>query len=222
MKFNPRTIFLVIAAVVVLLLVTVGPSYQKKETLKKAAAELPTEFPKEKLVTLNSLDHLLGKRDAQVTIVEYSDLECPYCHKAHPVVKQVYADFGGKVAWVYRHLPLTSIHQNALPLALASECVEKTKGPEAFWNFIDAIMAKTSPDKALSAVGLTKTQISACVSDATTLARVNRDLMSAEQIGAQGTPFFVILGPNGEQVTIPGMPEKAQMSAIISRLLGEI
>lgn len=83
-------------------------------------------------------DHIKGNKDAKITIVEYSDMECPYCQRFHPTMQQVIADYGDKVNWVYRHFPLTSIHPNAMNLALSSECVAELEGNDKFWEFVDS------------------------------------------------------------------------------------
>lgn len=92
-------------------------------------------------------DHYFGSKDAEVVIVEYSDLECPYCAKFHDTLHQLVTDYNGKVAWVYRHLPLTQIHATAEDKALASECVAELGGNDAFWKYIDNIFEKTKPQK---------------------------------------------------------------------------
>jgi hypothetical protein len=78
----------------------------------------------------------MGNADAELVIVEYSDFECPYCSKFHKTMEQVMADYGkdGKVAWVYRHYPL-DFHQNAMPTAVASECVARIGGDAKFFEF---------------------------------------------------------------------------------------
>src|SRR3989344_7899897 len=62
-------------------------------------------------------DHLRGNADAKVFLVEYSDLECPFCAQFHETAKQLIDEYDGRVAWIYRHFPLDSIHPNARPAA---------------------------------------------------------------------------------------------------------
>ncbi len=86
-------------------------------------------------------DHILGNPDAPIKIIEYSDLDCPFCRTFHATMKQVMAIYGanGTVAWVYRHFPLVELHPNSPKLAEASECVADIGGNDAFWKFIDSI-----------------------------------------------------------------------------------
>jgi len=86
---------------------------------------------------LNS-DHILGEREAQVYLIEYSDFQCPFCQRFHPVTKQVLEEYDGEVSVVYRHFPLDQIHPLARGAAEASECAAELGGNEAFWGFVDA------------------------------------------------------------------------------------
>lgn len=90
-------------------------------------------------------DHIIGSPDAPIVIIEYSDLECPYCKRFGGVMKEVVAESNGQVAWVYRHW---IVHGGALPKAGASECVAKIKGEDAFWKYIDLVfgLMKTADD----------------------------------------------------------------------------
>lgn len=83
-------------------------------------------------------DHIRGDINADVIIVEYSDLECPFCARFHPIIKDILEQYGTKVAWVYRHFPLDGIHANARAKAEASECVASLGGNDAFWKYVDA------------------------------------------------------------------------------------
>ncbi|MDP3953732.1 MAG: thioredoxin domain-containing protein [bacterium] len=93
--------------------------------------------PDVKVVTAE--DHIRGSLDASVKIVEYSDLECPFCKRFHPEMKAVMDQYDGNMAWVYRHLPLESIHPSARPLAEGSECVAELGGNDGFWRYVDYV-----------------------------------------------------------------------------------
>ncbi len=84
-------------------------------------------------------DHFLGSKDAKLALIEYTDYQCPFCHRVHPTLQQMLKQYDGKVVWVLRHFPL-SFHPNAIPLATAAECANEIAGPEAFWNFTDKVM----------------------------------------------------------------------------------
>ncbi len=96
-------------------------------------------------------DHIIGNTNAPIVIVEYSDLECPFCKRFGTTMKEIVAESNGQVAWVYRHwIVHVQPGQNALPKAAASECVTKLKGNDAFWKYIDLVfgLMKTADDVA--------------------------------------------------------------------------
>lgn len=87
-------------------------------------------------------DYFKGPADAEVTIYEWSDYECPYCAAVHPTLQRV-VDTYPNVNWVYRNLPL-SFHPQATPAAKAALCIGEEEGNEAFWNFTDTLFADQS------------------------------------------------------------------------------
>ncbi len=88
---------------------------------------------------LSDTDHVRGTGDERFVLIEYSDYQCPFCHRVHPTYEQLFKDYSGKLAWAYRHYPL-DFHPDAMPLAQASECVAEIGGNDAFWSFTDAVM----------------------------------------------------------------------------------
>jgi len=90
-------------------------------------------------------DHIMGDPNAEIMVIEYSDLECPYCKKFGNTMKEIMNESNGDIAWVYRHW---IVHQGALPKAGASECVATLKGNDAFWKYIDLVfsLVKTQED----------------------------------------------------------------------------
>lgn len=90
-------------------------------------------------------EHLMGNENASIMVIEYSDLECPYCKRFGNTMKEVVAESNGEISWVYRHWV---VHPNALPKAGASECVANLKGNDAFWKYIDLVfgLMKTEED----------------------------------------------------------------------------
>lgn len=96
---------------------------------------------------VTALDHIIGSPTAPIIMIEYSDLECPFCKRFGGTAKQIVAESNGNVAWVYRHW---IVHPGALPKAIASECVSKLKGNDAFWKYVDLVfgLMKTEEDVA--------------------------------------------------------------------------
>jgi protein-disulfide isomerase len=90
-----------------------------------------------KLPKLKDQDHVRGKKDAEVLLIEYSDFQCPYCQRFHPTTLQILKDYSNEVGYVYRHFPLDQLHPYARPAAEASECIKEIGGEDAFWKFAD-------------------------------------------------------------------------------------
>ncbi len=117
------------------------------EDFKKVVEQaLKGEVPKEASkvdISLKDNDYILGDPNASVTVVEYSDLECPFCKRFQPTRQQIMAEFPGQVRWVFRHFPL-NFHANAQKRAEAAECAGKLGGAEKYWAFIDKIFERTT------------------------------------------------------------------------------
>lgn len=90
---------------------------------------------------ITSQDHVKGNRDAAVTLIEYSDFQCPACRGYFPLIKKLNSDFPDNLRIVYRHFPLTSIHPHAIPAAKASEAAA-IQG--RFWEMHDLIFDNQS------------------------------------------------------------------------------
>src|SRR6187551_3300877 len=82
-------------------------------------------------------DHIRGPADAPVTLVEYGDFECPYCGRAEPVLRELLADFGDELRFVFRNLPLSDVHPRA---QLAAEAAEAAAAQGKFWEMHDALL----------------------------------------------------------------------------------
>jgi protein-disulfide isomerase len=201
---------------------TVAPSIVQGDT--KAPPE--KEVPKETFVLAQD-DHVLGNPNAPVRIIEYSDFECPFCKRFHPTVKQIMDEYGksGEVALVYRHFPLDSIHPQARPLAIASECAYEQGGDTAFWKAHDAIMNQATSfnlknlSELAQSVGVDATKLQTCVDTAKHNARVDRDFTSGVNAGISGTPFSFVVHKDGRVEKVGGAYPYQNMKAIIDSLL---
>jgi len=148
-------------------------------------------------------DHIVGDLGAKVTIVEYSDTECPFCKNFHEVLDQITQTYpGDQVAWVYRHFPLTSIHPKAPREAHATECAAELGGNEGFWNYINKIYEVTPSNNGLDLnilpdiakeVGLDVEAFNACQDEERYLDAVGAQFEDAVGSGGTGTPYNVFV-----------------------------
>lgn len=169
-------------------------------------------------------DHVRGNVLATISLIEYSDLECPYCAQFHPTAQQAVDEYGGDVNWIYRHFPL-SIHAGAEKKAVGSECAAKLAGNDAFWNYTDTLFANqatTVSELANIAVsaGVNASDFQDCLDSNETLADVNSDLNSGIEAGVTGTPgTFVYNNETGESKLVPGALPYSQLQSIIDSLI---
>ncbi len=106
------------------------------QVLQQAANDQQKAFdPTVKQIDLGD-SPVQGAANAKVTIVEFSDFQCPFCERAFPTINQLMNDYKGKIKLVYKHYPLTSIHPYAQPAALAAECAREQN---KFWEFHDLL-----------------------------------------------------------------------------------
>jgi len=94
-------------------------------------------------------DYVRGSEDARIVVIEFSDLECPFCSRFHDTMKEAMTTYPDDVAWVYRHFPLDQIHPNARKAAAAVECIGEQKGADGYWAAIDAMFANPAIVKSI-------------------------------------------------------------------------
>lgn len=208
----------------------IGYSFLGK-TPQAAPAPSPAEAGPEEPVVGNirpvtEQDHVRGTGQADVTIIEYSDLECPFCKQFHQTLAQVMQDYPNDVRWVYRHFPLAQIHSQAEKEAMATECAaEQGK----FWELTDKIFAVTPANNGLNLADLPKlareagvaniTQFEACLAANKYADRIQADLADAQVAGGQGTPHTVLLTADGQKVPLIGAQPLPTVKAEIDKLL---
>jgi protein-disulfide isomerase len=138
-----------------------------------------------------------GPAGARVTIVEFSDFQCPFCSRALPVLDEVLERYPDDVRLVYRHMPLDRIHAHARPAAEASVCAQDQG---KFWPFHDLLFANPKTlgpadlERYASEVGLDLDSFRACVAERKFREKVEADTEAARSIGVTGTPAFVVNG----------------------------
>jgi protein-disulfide isomerase len=179
-------------------------------------------------------DIVLGDADAPVTIVEFSDVQCPFCRKFNrdtlPQILKTYVDTG-KVKLVFRDYPLP-FHPGALPAAMAIECGQDQSN-ELGWAIHDELFAEqdkqgvnmvefdatTIKDWVKDVKGLNQQTFASCLDAQTHKEEVEADTLDGQDAGIQGTPGFWIVGPDGQKRLISGAYPFSEFQAAIEPML---
>ena len=149
-------------------------------------------------VTFEDNDPVLGPANAPVTIIEFSDYQCPYCRKWYTeVFGRLISTYGNKLRFVYRDFPLISSHPEAEPAAIAAHCAgEQGK----YWEFHDLVfsgqlgLGRTSYTQYASDLNIKIEKFTTCISSEKYKAEVENDLKYASNLGVRSTPTFFING----------------------------
>jgi protein-disulfide isomerase len=164
-------------------------------------------------------DHVRGRADAAVTLVEYGDFQCPYCGQAYPVVHELLRRFGDQVRFVFRHMPLPDLHPRA---PSAAEAAEAAAAQGRFWEMHDRLFEhqlELGDEELLAhaqAVGVGDGErFAAELRDHAHAARVEQDFRSGARSGVPSTPRFFVNG-----VIHLGSASYAELSEAISAELG--
>lgn len=201
----------------------------KNEAGKEQQANIAAS-PLDNVKKENSEDHIMGNPDAPVSVITFTDLECPFCKKFHLTMKQIMDEYGktGKVKWILRAFPLAQLHSKAKNEAIAAECSAELGGNDAFWKYIDRVFEITPGNNGLNPlelpraaeyVGLDKTQFVNCLNSGKFDKRIEENIKNAVQSGALGTPFSVVVGPDGKKSVIPGALPYLDVKSAIDEML---
>lgn len=188
--------------------------------------------PLDKIMPVTEEDHIRGNPNAPVKIVEFSDTECPFCKSFHLTMGQVIREYGvdGQVAWVYRHFPLDQIHQKARKEAEATECAAEIGGNKGFWDYVDRLFEITPSNDRLDLsllpqiaeeVGLNRSEFVSCLESGRWADEVAADLENAINTGGQGTPWSIVIAPNGKKFSISGAQPYSVIESVIETALKE-
>ena len=167
----------------------------------------------------NESDHILGDPDAEVVLVEYGDYECPHCRASHDILQQLLPRFGDRIAFAFRHFPLTEIHPHA---EAAAEAAEHAGAHGKFWEMHNAIyLNQDAMGPALlielgQALGLSEQSLREALANGAYRDKVRSDFMSGVRSGVNGTPTFFINGQRYE-----GSYDLGSLAAALGSALGE-
>jgi len=160
----------------------------------------------------------LGKDDAVVTLIEYSDFQCPYCSKAEATIKQLQKNYPGKIKLVYKQFPL-GFHQDAQKAAEASLCANE-QSTDYFWKLHEYMFANPrnlSTENLIaqaSQMGMDKDRFSRCLTTGKFYTQVQQDIIEGQKYGVSSTPMFFING-----IVVKGAQPYANFAKIIEEEL---
>lgn len=212
----PASILIAALLISISLVYSAGKKSQSDNLTGNLGNQSREFVPKSVAVDLRPVDesdHIRGNKSAKVKVVEYSDLECPFCKRFHSVMQQVLAIYGDKVAWVYRHFPIDELHPRARKEAEATECANELGGNDKFWAYVDRVFEISPLNNQLDPnqlpqiakdVGLDQSKFEKCLASGKYASKVSADVTDAEKIGARGTPYSIVIGSNGKTFVIPG------------------
>lgn len=190
----------------------------------------PAPVPSGEVAEVTDADHYRGNKNAEVTLVEYSDYECPFCKRFHPTLLQMMDEYEGKVKWVYRHFPL-SFHANAQKEAEAAECANELGGNDKFWEYSDAIFERTTAGGtgfALDALvplakelGLNEKKFQECLDSGKYASHINADMAGGSEAGISGTPGSIIIDKNGNSQLLSGAVPFTSIKSVIDQMLAQ-
>jgi len=164
-----------------------------------------------------------GPASAPVTLVEFSDLECPYCKQANQTIQQLQQQMPGKIRVVFKYYPLTKIHPWSMPAALAAVCVAEQDSAH-FWPFEQTVFDhqdQLTPDNAVARLhdfalesGTQDAAFQSCLQNPATRAKVEASIQNGNEVGVESTPTLFL---NGR--IIPGAPDPTQLSMLLQHEL---
>jgi protein-disulfide isomerase len=184
---------------------------------KKWTVELSFNAPEFVLALDDGVSPAKGSTKPAVTIVEFSDFECPFCSEVQNTLKQVMQTYGKDVRLVFKHLPLEG-HRNSLPAARAAYCAAEQ---DRFWQFHDALFASRNLSPALfeeiaNELGLGLPKFRACLDSEHSRTAIVKDIETARLFRIESTPSFII---NGK--LIKGAVSFADFQKLIERELSQ-
>lgn len=185
----------------------------------------PAPYEKVESITKDSIRYIKGS--GKLTFIEYSDLECPFCKKFHPIVNDIAKEYEGKIAFTFKHFPL-NIHPKAKREAVAAECAGNQ---QKFFEYIDRIYEITPGNNGLEddklfevaqELQLNIDTFRTCVENEETLATVAADALEAQGTGGTGTPHSILIDENGKILTtFKGSLSKEQLKAAFDQFLNQ-
>ncbi len=203
----------IVSAIIVAAMIVGGAILLKdsepREILKKPQDTVDINSRNSGIKAVSNQDHILGNKNAKIVIVEYSDMECPYCQVFHNTMHEIIKE-KTNIAWVYRHYPIAGLHSKAIREAEATECAFEQGGNTAFWKYVDRIFEITPSNNRLEEkeltntaqyIGLNTSSFYTCLESRKYQGKIEDDINNARKDGIKSTPHSFIL-VNGKVVDV--------------------
>ena len=201
--------------------------------LKILEKQLPTKQPSIPLEISADNDPIIGNPDAPITIIEFSDFQCPFCARFHiqtlPTIMEEYIE-KGDVKLVFRDFPLQSIHPNAVPASVAAECANEQGEFKQMhdilfekqneWSNLETVYAIELFNQYSEQINLEQEQFSSCLSTAKYVKEIQNDLDDGRTYGVTGTPGFFIGNQQIGFVELKGAQPFESFKDVIDKQLG--
>lgn len=245
---NGRNVYIIPAAIVIAGLLIAGALFASRSgsSTKSSAGgtnvvQAPSQEPasppsfgsggqEDNIAPISAEDHMRGNPDAAVKLVEFSDLECPFCKRFHPTMQQLVDEYSDQVAWVYRHFPLDQLHSKARKEAEATECANELGGNDGFWAYTDRLFEITPSNNGLGLdqlpqiaeeVGLDRAKFEKCLDSGNYAQHIESDYQDAIASGGRGTPYSILIAKNGKKFPVSGAVPYSSLKSIIDLALEE-
>lgn len=195
---------------------------------QKAQAERPNQLAKN-VPAPSETDHVYGNPAAPVSLIEYSDFECPFCQRFHGTAKQLVDNSDGKVNWIYRHYPIPS-HRGAAPKALATECAAELGGNDAFWRYTDELFQRRADgfypvDQLVPLAkqqGLDEKAFKACMDSGRHKDKIQAQAAGGQRAGITGTPGNILFdNGSGNVLAVHGAQPLEALQGAVDELTGQ-
>lgn len=174
--------------------------------------------------------HIYGAPGARFTLVEFSDMECPFCKQFHDTPKQIVDASKGNVNWQWKHMPLDFHNPTAHREALAAECIAEQKGNRGFWVFVNDIFHHSQGNGAgvadlasvVTGVGADLDEFRDCLGSGKHEDKVEADIQKAKSYGVNGTPAtFVVDNQTGKSQLLGGAQPAQAIMAVMRKMMIE-
>lgn len=205
------------------------------ENRQKAFASLPQnvlQTSQGNLEKVNDKDYIQGNLHAAVTLIEYSDFECPSCQRMHPIYQKIISQFGKDIRFVQRMFPLPQ-NKNAEKEAEAVLCAGKIGGQKAYWEYGDGIFTQTKGTEngegfslnglvpLAKKIGLNEKEFTVCLQQEEMAKAVGDQKSSGELAGVSQLPTLFIIDKQGKSTLVTGEQSLATLQVILSYIINE-